>query len=677
MNMANKNLFKSIADFINRKSYMGVISGNLPSSTNWGTSDYLNANEISLYTNKALAKRSEKVGEIEFIVKNKNGETMENHDLLTLLNYPNEVLSGPAFWSLYQTYMDLLGSAYILKESTREIFEASKLTGLHLLRPDLVKPVIGTDGYISHFEYSGGGQAVRYEKDQIIYIYRPDPKRPLQGVSLLKSGITAIQTEVQISAYHSRVLENGGKVEGVFKFKTPRITKQQLAQLKDEYTQEIGDARKAGTPLFLGGDAEYSRLGLTPDELSYLEAKKATLEDIIIMTGVPKPMLGSFNDIQYSNADVAVRMFIRETIVPLLNSLTVALDTSLLADKEETLTFVDPTPENVDDKIKETESGLKNYYMTINEARNRHGLEDVADGDVILIPFNLIPLGEQSTMQEPTATPPAEEEPKPEEEPKKRLKTMPPHPLRDAGVRKAYGDIQNKRIDRRSVPFKKEINKYLNEQRDRILNKLEPTKTRVFRKKGLFDEIIQLELEVKIGKEKFFPILTDLVAQAGNDALDLVGSAYTFQMNATVKSWMDKRADVFLRQINDTTFKNLKKQFDESFANGENRDQLVKRVKDTYGDIKDARAITIARTEVHNATQFGTMQGYGQSGMNLKIWVSVVDGATRGNDPADEADHLSLDGEEKPLDMAFSNGLMYPGDPAGSPGEVINCRCVI
>jgi hypothetical protein len=30
-----------------------------------------------------------------------------------------------------------------------------------------------------------------------------------------------------------------------------------------------------------------------------------------------------------------------------------------------------------------------------------------------------------------------------------------------------------------------------------------------------------------------------------------------------------------------------------------------------------------------------------------------------------------------PLDEAFSNGLMYPGDENGPPEEVINCRCTL
>jgi uncharacterized protein with gpF-like domain len=43
-------------------------------------------------------------------------------------------------------------------------------------------------------------------------------------------------------------------------------------------------------------------------------------------------------------------------------------------------------------------------------------------------------------------------------------------------------------------------------------------------------------------------------------------------------------------------------------------------------------------------------------------------------------DHLAADGQVQDIDEPFDVGgeqLMYPGDPAGSPGNTINCRCTV
>lgn len=660
------NIYKKISDTVSAKSYLGLISGNLPASTRWGDSDFLRALDISLYTDRAISKRAEKVGEVEWVVKDRNGEPILGHKLIDVLNYPNEFFSGPQFWKLAQTYYDVLGSVYIVKDVGRELFESSRVKALHLLRPDLVTPAFSADkSEILRYEYQvEGGGKITYDARQVIWIYNPDPKNPLQGRSLLKSGIQTIQTEVQISAYHSRVLENGGKVEGVFKVKTPRLTEQQLKELKAQYHKEYADARKAGTPLFLGGDTEYVRTGLTPDELSYLEAKKLTLEDIVMMTGVPKPLLGSFDDIQYSNADAAIRIFLRETIKPLITNLATSLDRTLVGDME-TLTFVDPTPENLDDKLKETEAGIRSHFMTVNEARRRHNLEEVPEGDVIMVPFNLLPLGTPSRI-----TPPADGEKSIQVKSTKEIE----HPLRDPERRKAYGEMRVKKEDARIDRFEPEVVRYFNDQRDRLIKSIDTRKS--FKVKGLIDETFNIQVEAKLAKSSLLPILTELLIEAGEDAVAFAESTYSFNVTADVRSWMDNRAEEFTRTINETTYKKLATEFALSFETGETRDELIERIRNVYDNqISTGRAASIARTEVHSASQYGTLQGYKQAGLETKIWVSVIDPFTRGADITDEADHISLDGEEVPVDMPFSNGLMFPGDPKGGPAETINCRC--
>jgi len=665
------DVYKTIANRISGKSYLGLLPGNLPTSTRWGANEYLKALDISLYTDRAIAKRAEKVGEINWIVKDRNGEPILGHKILDVLNYPNDYYSGAQFWRLAQTYYDALGSVYIVKDVGRELFEGSKVQALHLLRPDLVTPVFSEDkSFIVKYEYRlEGGNKIEYDARQIIWIFNPDPQSPLSGRSLLKSGIQTIQTEVQISAYHARVLENGGKVEGVFKIKTPRLTEEQLKELKAQYHKEYADARKSGTPLFLGGDSEYLRTGLTPDELSYLEAKKMTLEDIVMMTGVPKPLLGSFDDIQYSNADAAIRIFLRETIKPLLTNLATALDRTLVGDTE-TLTFVDPTPENIEEKIKIIESGMKNSLLTFNEGRQMiakltgEEIDDYQGGDIIMHPFNLVELGN-------TPAPAGDSD-------EKRIKQTKEieHPLRDEAVRKKYGETKVKKEDGQISAFEREVVSYFNDQKTRLIDAIDTRKT--FKVKGVLDEAFNVGLEVKLGKATFLPLLTDLLTEAGGEAMALAGSAYSFNVTAEITSWMDKRGDVFMQSVTETTYKKLASEFAESFNNGESRRELIDRIENVYDNqISKGRAATIARTEVHNANQYGTMQGYKQGGLPIKIWVSVIDPNTRGADPDDEANHLTLDGEERPVDMPFSNGLMFPGDPAGSAAEVINCRCQI
>src|SRR5690606_8595210 len=229
------------------------------------------------------------------------------------------------------------------------------------------------------------------------------------------------------SEYHAKVLRNGGRIDGVFTFKTA-LNKAQLKELKESYEEEHAGARNAGRPLFLGGDAKYEKLGLSPDELSYLESKGVTLDDICLMTGVPRAILAQTSGETFANADAAIAIFLRETIKPLLTDVTTLLDYRLLPDDLD-LTFVDPTPEDVDRKTKQIKTAHEVNAVTINEKREMLGLEPFADpaADEILIPFSVIPLGQEK----PQADPQAEKPDKGDEKEQKAAQKSFEHPLRD------------------------------------------------------------------------------------------------------------------------------------------------------------------------------------------------------------------------------------------------------
>lgn len=95
------------------------------------------------------------------------------------------------------------------------------------------------------------------------------------------------------------------------------------------------------------------------------------------------------------------------------------------------------------------------------------------------------------------------------------------------------------------------------------------------------------------------------------------------------------------------------------------------------------RAAVIARTETHGAANYGAHKQAQTSKFPMKkVWLAGEDNRTR-RVPRDAFDHFASDGQEVGLNDPFliptkSGGveaLQYPGDPAGSAGNIINCRC--
>lgn len=82
-----------------------------------------------------------------------------------------------------------------------------------------------------------------------------------------------------------------------------------------------------------------------------------------------------------------------------------------------------------------------------------------------------------------------------------------------------------------------------------------------------------------------------------------------------------------------------------------------------------SRARTIARTEIvsaSNATNLAVIEA--EQVATHKEWLATTDDRTRDT-------HIAINGERRPINETFSNGLKYPGDGNGAPAEVINCRC--
>lgn len=105
--------------------------------------------------------------------------------------------------------------------------------------------------------------------------------------------------------------------------------------------------------------------------------------------------------------------------------------------------------------------------------------------------------------------------------------------------------------------------------------------------------------------------------------------------------------------------------------------ELRSRIIGRYSDrLLQLRGETIARTE--------TMAALNQSGIEA-MRQAVDTGAVKADtvtkvwhtarDPRVRDSHADQDRQSVGLEGAFSNGLMYPGDPAGGAHETSNCRC--
>lgn len=77
----------------------------------------------------------------------------------------------------------------------------------------------------------------------------------------------------------------------------------------------------------------------------------------------------------------------------------------------------------------------------------------------------------------------------------------------------------------------------------------------------------------------------------------------------------------------------------------------------------------LAESTVTTSANFGMTTAADQAGMQSKVWVV--------NSARPRSEHAQLNGEAVGFGEPFSNGMQWPGDPAGGAENNANCQCSV
>jgi len=194
----------------------------------------------------------------------------------------------------------------------------------------------------------------------------------------------------------------------------------------------------------------------------------------------------------------------------------------------------------------------------------------------------------------------------------------------------------------------------------------------------VFDLRIQ-NTKLQVINQTFFKKASELgVRQSLTEVLGLTGDALAeFAESVKAKPAIKRKMLISSRKIvgvNKTTQDMVANQLRSGLEAGEGLAELTARIKKTLGGNLQ-RAQRIARTQTGGAVGTGRHEGFRAAGMELKVWLSSRDDTVRDSHRAAEsryADGIAIDSHFE----VGGDYLMYPGDPAGSAAQIINCRCV-
>lgn len=679
--------------------------------------NFLHQYEKSLYVFACVSKIAEKVASVDlelYRVKNSKGDTSEitSHPILDLLYRPNPFQTKTEFLETTLINLKTTGDAFWFKVRNNQ----GRPVELWNLRPDYVTIKTDPVNFIREYEFDKqDGTISHFAPEDIVHFKYANPLNQYTGLSPIKPAQMRVETEHNSVKYQRDFFLNSARPDALIKNPENKLNAEQKSDLREGWNKLYRGPGNSSKVAVLSGGLEYQQISLSQREMDYIETLKFTRDDILVAFKVPKPIVAIVDDVNRANSETAMFIFLSETIVPEMKRLVEKINEELVTPDfgaEFVMDFEDPTPENRELLIKEYETGIKNNYLLINEVRQWEGLPPITGGWSIYMPIINQAVGglsksETKDLMEVIKSDSDNNELAATEKPgktisfkgkywlqkklemtesitmgiakglqamkaktanKKKSKSKAKafvSILKEAETKKAWAEMVNKAIDKKTNHLKEEMTGFAMQQKERVLNELGREKaltTKAITASDIFDTKKEMAMTV----EFITPFIEAFLKESGKESLTAIAPQEDFQETTRIQKLIEKRAKEFAESVGSTTLEKLGSAIDEGIANAEGINELTARVNEVFDQFPTYRSALIARTEATAANNEGMLEGFRQSGIaNGKEWINAGDGSVR----AEHADGSGVGGEIVGLNKNFSNGLGYPQEP--------NCRCVL
>ena len=530
------------------------------------------------------------------------------------------------------------------------------------------------------------------QKEELIYnpLFNPTitnyntvMDRGLSPIDVVKAEITS---DAAAGEYITKFFENFAQLGGTLFDSTGNATPEQINSVVAQFNSNHQSKGKAYKVLGLPDGIEYKEMSQTMREMQFLDSRKDIRDKILAVLGIHKSLLGETDAVNRSVAEEATRQLWVQTLKPKAIRIQEKYNQQLFNvyfpgyfckfDFSE----VKELQDNKESIIKQAEAYRKLGY-SLNEV-NEHfklGMEEITDpeGNQRYVPRIL------TTLELMTTPPIAQTPPKEPVTPPKKAIDKAADLLSEIGFcedgqypkkNKDYRDTYLRKRKPLEKKFHSKIKRHFNEQRGNVLSIVNNAKhihniTNDLNK--LFnDEDPKLQKTTEPLYKEGVEVGIDLVASQLKGATGMVNKVPVEPIGIVDEAIILARTNKIVG-INHTVYNQIKMSMWENLRDGGTIQEFSKEIKNIY-NFAGTRSTTIARTETGGIMNESTMGEYRKKGVEKKRWV--------GGTP-DKRNHAATNGTVIPLDEAFQmadgSSLMFPGDPNGGVGAVVNCRCAI
>ena len=308
---------------------------------------------------------------------------VEQHPMLELLDKANPIHTGHEVLVLTALYLELTGNAYWFVDRENPL---KVPTAIYPLMSQYVRIVKSADGLVIGYVYGKDRlNQQAYDASEIVHFRYPHPGDPDYGMGPLQAALKPADRGTSIAEYAQGFYDNNARVD--FAIRVPAGTPQaERDAVLNTWMQRYRGSKKSHLPAVLSGDMGIETFSYSPADAQALVAAQYSRDEILAIFGVPK----SFVETTQSRAEAEAQQYTyaKYTLEPKLKFIESVINEVLLPMFDDTgrlfAAYEDVVPENRETDSILTDRALKNWSMTINEARADAGMAPVDWGDIPL-----------------------------------------------------------------------------------------------------------------------------------------------------------------------------------------------------------------------------------------------------------------------------------------------------